>query len=373
MKQKILFVANITKHITSFHIPCLGFFKDNNFEVHVAANGNDEIPFCDVFHNVNFDRSPLRFSNFSAYLKLKKIINTYKYDIIHCHTPVGGLIARLAAIQQRNFGTKVLYTAHGFHFYKGASLKNWLLYYPVEKYLAKYTDHLITINQEDYDFALKKKSIFKKVSRVHGVGVDLLKFNPQTKDLKNELRIKYGFRANDFILLYAAEMNHGKHQDLIIDVVSILEKKLPNLKVLLAGMGPMMDEFKTYAAKKCTNDRVLFLGYRNDIDTLMSLSDVCVSASRREGLPINIVEAMAVGLSIVATNCRGNRELVINNKNGFLVGLDDAQAFAEAVEKIYGDENKKRLFALENKQRVIRYSLPNVVKELSSIYKEYMV
>ena len=137
--KKVLFVATVVKlHIMVFHIPYLEWFKKNGYEVHVAARNDydnkDEciIPFCDRFHDLPFERSPIRKNNLQVYKDLKNIIDTEQYEIIHCHTPMGGAIGRLAARSARKKGTKVIYTAHGFHFFKGAPLVNWLAYYPAE-------------------------------------------------------------------------------------------------------------------------------------------------------------------------------------------------------------------------------------------------
>ena len=180
--KKVLFVATVVKtHIMEFHIPYLKMFKEMGWETAVAARNDYEnpadcvIPYCDTYYNVPFERNPLKPGNLKAYKELKHIIDEGEYDIIHCHTPVGAMLTRLAAKQARKQGTKVFYTAHGFHFYKGAPVINWILYYPVEKWLSRYTDVLITINKEDYERAKTFKA--GKVCYVPGVGIDLKKFN----------------------------------------------------------------------------------------------------------------------------------------------------------------------------------------------------
>ena len=192
--KKVLFVATVVKtHIMEFHIPYLKMFKEMGWNTAVASRNDYEnaedcqIPFCDDYYNVPFERSPIKLSNLKAYKELKKLINNGDYDIIHCHTPVGAMLARLAARRARKRGTKVIYTAHGFHFYKGAPIINWLLYYPVERFLARYTDVLITINKEDYERAQKFRA--KKVCFVHGVGVDTSKFSVGiNKDYRHALK-----------------------------------------------------------------------------------------------------------------------------------------------------------------------------------------
>ena len=156
MNKKVLFTATVDSHIIHFHIPYLKLFKDKDYEVHVVTGEEGKIPYCNKKHIINIKRNPYNFKNINAINELKKIINKEKFDIIHCHTPMGGVVTRIAAKKTRINGTKIIYTAHGFHFYKGAPLLNWMLFYPIEKYLSKYTDTLITINKEDYELAKRK-------------------------------------------------------------------------------------------------------------------------------------------------------------------------------------------------------------------------
>ena len=173
--KKVLFVASVAGHIKNFHTPYLKLFKDKGYTTYVAANWtlkeNEKIDFCDNFIQLPIERKPFSLKNIKAIFKLKKLLKVEKFDIIHCHTPMGSVVARLAAKEARKNGTRVIYTAHGYHFYKSAPLINWLLYYPVEKWLAKYTDTQITITQEDFDLA-KKKFKIKDLNLVHGVGLD---------------------------------------------------------------------------------------------------------------------------------------------------------------------------------------------------------
>lgn len=370
MNAKVLFIATVDKgHILKFHVPYLKYFKERGYEVHVACAGNEKIPYCDKRYNISFERSPIKFKNIRAYKELKKVVNQQHYSIIHCHTPVGGVIGRLASKKTRRKGTNVLYTAHGFHFYNGAPFRNWLLYYPIEKWLSRYTDCLITINEEDYQNALYYKFKSKFIKKVNGVGVDLSRFSPLQIKEKNILREKYGYKHNEFILLYTADLNYNKHQDLIINALNILKTKIPNIRILFAGEGPYLDVYKELSTKLCLNDKVEFLGFRKDIPNLLKLSDVAISASRREGLPVNLLEAMATGLPIIATNCRGNRDLVNNGENGYIVGVNDVQGFAEAVMKLYSSKEIQKKFAKKNLNMVDAYSLNHVMIEMNKIYR----
>jgi glycosyltransferase EpsD len=372
--KKVLFVATVVKnHIMVFHLPYLKWFKENGYEVHVCAKNDydieeeSNIPFCDKYYNLSFERSPFKAKNIKVYKHLKEIIDVNQYDIIHCHTPMGGVLTRLAAIKSRKYGTKVVYTAHGFHFYKGAPIKNWLLYYPMERWLARFTDCLITINKEDYDSA-RENFKTRRTQLVNGVGIDLQKFAPQTLKKKNHLRYDYGYNEDDFILMYAGELSFRKHQDLLIEVISLLKNKIPNIKLLLAGTGDFLDQYKKQVERLGIKENVEFLGYRNDVSHLMMISDLAVSSSRQEGLPVNIMEAMATGLPLVVTDCRGNRDLVSNGKNGFVVGINDVKGFANNVEKLYKSRELRQCFGEESLEMVKKYSLSNVLNEMKKIY-----
>lgn len=370
-KKKVLFSATITKHILSFHIPYLKFFHEMGYEVHVASNGEEQIPYCDKHINISFERSPFKFANLRAYFDLKRLINSEKYSVVHCHTPMGGVITRLAVKSSRKlWKTSSIYTAHGFHFFKGAPIKNWLIYYPVEKWLSKHTDILITINQEDYDAAINKKFKSKKVALVNGIGINLKKFQPQSEAKKLSLREQYGYDANDFILMYAGELSYRKHQDLLINVAGKLKDRIPNLKILLCGNGDLEEQYKNRINDLGVYSQVELLGFRKDIDNLMNITDIAVSASRQEGLPVNVMEAMATGLPLVVTDCRGNRDLVTDNENGYVVGIDDVDKFADSLEKLYKSKELRQKFGEKSLENIKRYSLENVLKEMESVYSE---
>lgn len=376
--KKVLFVATVLKkHINAFHLPYLKLFKEMGYETHVCAR-NDfdesddiEIPYCDKYFDLPFERSPYRMENINVYIQLKKIIDSNNYSIIHCHTPMGGVLTRLAARDSRKKGTKVLYTAHGFHFYRGASIKNWLIYYPIEKWLSKYTDCLITINNEDYNIA-KKQFKSKNIKMISGVGIDNSKFTPQTLERKLKLRQEYGYSEKDFILIYVAELSYRKHQDLLIKTVSRLKNKIPNLKLLLVGEGDYLNNYKILVNKLNLEENVKFLGYRKDIPNLMLISDVAVSSSRQEGLPVNVMEAMATGLPLVVTDCRGNRDLVIDGENGYIVKMDDVEEFANKIEKLFISEQERLLFGQESLNLIEAYTLNNIIEDMKEIYFSYI-
>lgn len=371
--KKVLFSATVDSHILQFHLPFLKLFKENGYEVHVATNGTEEIPYCDVKHVVSFERSPFKINNLKAIKQLRKIIESEKFDIIHTHTPMGSVVTRLAAKRARKkLHTRVIYTAHGFHFFKGAPLINWCLFYPVEKYLAKYTDTLILINQEDFDRAKRK---FNKrchdIEYVPGVGIDESKFDfEMTEKEKEEYRKTLGLKKDDFVMIYAAELSNRKRQIWIINSLKELMKKNSSMHLLLPGKDSLGGKCQKLVQELELDNQIHFLGYRKDIPRLLKISDLAISSANQEGLPVNIMEAMYVGLPIIASNCRGNRDIVKNNKNGYLVDLDDPIRFSECIIKVYSNVDKKRKFSNNNNNSALlrKYLLDEIMKRYEDIY-----
>lgn len=374
--MKILFVATVRSHIGQFHMPFISELKRRGFTVDAAYKDNSadkpglDLSGIDNVYEVPFSRSPYSFSNVKAYFALKKIIKNGGYDAVHCHTPMGAVVTRLAAKGMRKNGLKVIYTAHGFHFYKGASKKNWLLFYPVEKYLSKFTDALITINKEDYECAENGGFKAKKIYKIHGVGVDINKFSPLDNNIKQSLRNSFGFSDDDFLIIYPADFCYRKNQIMLLKAFAELQKKYPQAKLLLCGQDTASDEIKDLAKSLGVNGGVSFLGYRRDINNLVGMSDVSVSSSRQEGLPVNIIEAMAMGNAVIATNVRGNNDLVTDGENGFLVDSDDSNQMAKKLSEFIENKNLKEKFGKNSLKNVEMYSVENVNKELFSIYKE---
>lgn len=367
--MKILYVTTISNTVNAFLIPHIRMLISKGHQVDVAFNIVQEVSpelinmGCKI-HQIEFQRSPLKRENILAYKKIKNLVIKEGYDLVHTHTPVASFLTRMACRNIPNL--KMIYTAHGFHFFKGAALQNWLLYYPVEWISAKWTDVIITINQEDYLSA--KKFMNGVVYHVHGVGVDLNMFQPQTQELKQQLRKEFGYRDDNFIIIFAGDLRYVKHQDLLIDTISVLRSKIPNIKLLLAGPGELLEQYRKQVIKLEIEENVEFLGYRTDINKLLLLSDIAVSSSRREGLPVNIMEAMATGLPLVVTNCRGNRDLVEDGVNGFIRGINDISGFAESIDTLYHSELLRNSFALESLKRIRQYSLKNVLKEMEYCY-----
>lgn len=373
--KKVLFVATVVRlHINMFHKPFIKWFHDQGWQVDVAANNDYEdkkeciIPYCDNFYCLPFERSPLKKGNLHAYQQLKKLLKQEKYDIIHCHTPMGSVVARLAAGLARKHGTKVIYTAHGFHFYKGASKINWLVYYPIERILAHRTDLLITMNHEDYSYAKEFKA--KKVAFVNGVGFDLNKFTRRTQEDKNAVREQLGLKQEDIFAISVAQLIKRKNHIVLIRAIAKLQN--PRFHLFICGDGVQEAELKAEAEKLGVQEQVHFLGFRKDVYELCSSADLFLFASLQEGLPVAIMEAMACGLPIIASNIRGNADLIDAGKGGYLVEPTDIDGFIEAIKKALDVSEDWSEMERYNLEKIKMYSIDNVVKQMSVLYKNLM-
>ena len=371
--KKVLFVATVVKtHIMEFHIPYLKMFKEMGWETAVAARNDYEnpadcvIPYCDTYYNIPFERNPLKPGNLKAYKELKHIIDEGEYDIIHCHTPVGAMLTRLAAKQARKQGTKVFYTAHGFHFYKGAPAINWILYYPVEKWLSRYTDVLITINKEDYERAKTFKA--GKVCYVPGVGIDLKKFNVGYVN-KEQKRKEIGVSADDFVLLSVGELIPRKNHEVVIRALSVLKQldKLNHIEYVICGRGAYETDLKKLAEGLDVADHVHFLGYRNDISEICNCADLFVFMSHQEGLPVALMEAMACGLPAVCSNIRGNTDLIEDGVTGLLAN-NTPEEVAQSISKMKSDTALRNRVASAALQKIRQFDLSSVEDEMTKIY-----
>lgn len=369
--KKVLYVATVLSHICQFHLPYLKMFQDRGYEVHVAARDNlaekngMKLQNTDKYFDVPFCRSPFSFKNMKAYKQFKSILREEDYDIIVCNTPVGGIVARLAGEKFRRKGTKIIYIAHGFHFYKGGPKKNWVLYYPVEKFFAKRCDVLVTINKEDFLLAQKKFKV--EVKQIHGVGVDTARYLPIDSEVKRERRERLGYSSELFLVLVVGELLPNKNQIQAIKAIEEVVKVNDKVKLLIAGNGKEKDALEQYVKDRGLENHVEFLGYCTHLENYQCIVDLGVSCSIREGLGLNVIESMMSGNTFVATKNRGHNEIIYNGENGFLVDVHDEKALAERILFLIENKEIKEQMEEEALKRSSVYSLENVKKEIENI------
>lgn len=353
-------------------MPSIQWFKDKGFEVHVACNGTQPIPVADKVHQIPFERNPFSFKNFSAFHHLKALMERENFTLVHCHTPAAGFISRLAGRKFRKTrGLKMLYTAHGFHFYKGAPFFYWLLFYPAEWFASFFTDGLITINTEDFNFSVKNLPV-SRIFRISGMGVDNKKFNPVSPSEKENLRKELGIFGNKWVILYVGEFIHRKNHEFIIRSFHKLKEKIPEVVVFFAGSGELFEKMKELSFSLNIKEDFYFLGFRTDIEKIVNSADLGISSSRQEGLPINIIEEMMCGLPVVATEDRGHREIVKQGVNGYLFKQMDTNDFVTKVFSIYADKELYNKMAKSAVEMAPTFSLAKSVEELGLIYEEFI-
>jgi len=364
--KKALIVATVYNFISSFERSDIRILQEQGYEVWCACNTDEADGRLDemgvhVVH-IPFARSPFSKSNLSAYKQLVKLMRQERFDLMHCHTPVGGVLGRLAAGKCRL--PRVIYTAHGFHFYTGAPKLNWLLYYPIEKWLARKTDILITINQEDYQRACKQFKA-KRVEYVPGVGVDLegIQSVVQSTDRKAK-REEIGIREDEFLVLSVGELNENKNHQVVIRALAELNDT--NFQYVICGKGVLAQELQQLAESLGIGNRVKLLGHRKDVIEIMACADLFVHPSYREGLPVSVMEAMAAGLPVIGSRIRGIVDLLDQDKECLFTPykMDDVE---DKVKKSMDMSNSHRK---SNLSRINNYAKSVVQEKMTRVYRD---
>ncbi|EMF0319739.1 TPA: glycosyltransferase family 4 protein [Enterococcus faecium] len=381
--KKALMVASVASMIDLFNMNNIEILQRLGYEVHVACNFEEgsitskerviefkkELKTKKIkYFHIPIPRNIFKFPKIlTSRFLLKKLITQNNYNLIHCHSPIGGVVARSAAKKFRKDGLKVIYTAHGFHFFKGSPIKNWILFFPIEKYYSKYTDLLITINKEDYRLANKK--LHSKYNKyVPGIGIDVNSISKQNFD-KSDMLHELGLNGNDFIITSVGQLSVRKNHQIIIKSLPLLENK--KIKYIICGLGELETELKKLAENLGVSEQVVFTGYRQDVSKILSISDCFAFPSLQEGLPVALMEAMAIPLPIICSNIRGNKDLIINGKNGFLVNKNDENLYAEFLKRLIDNDNLKKQFENNNLVEIRKYDIEKINTNMEKIYSTY--
>lgn len=367
--KKILYITTLSRTINAFLVPHIQMLRKQGNIVDCACYIDkpldDELIKNGVrVYDIPFSRNPLHPGNIKAFKKLVNIQKENNYDIVHVHTPVASVYGRLLKLKFSKL--QIIYTVHGFHFYDGAPFINWVVYYPIEKIMARFTDTMITMNSEDYERS--KTFNIQNTYKINGVGVDLSKYSLENHD-KSEIRRKLNLSDDDFVILMIAEVNKNKNHKQMIDAIEVLKNKgIKDIKVICAGEGDMLDEIKSYIKKRNLEKNIHMLGFRADIDELIVSCDIGILMSYREGLPRNIMELMACGKPVIGTNIRGIRDLIEDTVNGYLVNIGDSNDTAYKIEKIYKDEEILKYMSFNSSKIIQNYSVDNIISQLESVY-----
>lgn len=379
--KKALMVASVASMIDQFNMRNIAILEQLGCRVEVAANfnqGSNTSPqrvaefkqeLTDagrVYHQVDIPRSVFKVGSILRALKqVKTLCDREQYDLIHCHSPIGGVVARLAARKSRKKGTKVIYTAHGFHFYKGAPIKNWLLFYPMERLCARFTDLLITINREDYDLASRKMKAVK-VAYVPGIGVDTAAFSGEAD--VTALREELGLNPEDKVILSVGELSRRKNHKVILEAVAKLS--CPSAHYLICGIGPEEENLRNLAKQLGIEKQLHLLGFRRDIAKLLALADIYAFPSLQEGLPVALMEAMAAGKAVVCSGIRGNLDLVDDDYGGAVRKADDAEGFAHGIGRLLAIPSIAEKMGNYNRRRIKDFDCAVVDAQMKKLYQE---
>ncbi len=370
--MKMLYILNVANRVNNFCMSSLMAAKELNVEYHIAGNWSykddaerraDEQKYGIHIYQLDFMRSPISLKNITAYKHLKEIVARENFDVIHCNTPIGGVLGRLVAKKSKT--KHVIYQVHGFHFYKGAPRLNWLVYYPIEKWLARYTDTLITINQEDFDIAKRKFRLKNhgKIYYVPGVGIDLSQYKPYNL---HELRSSLEIAEDDIMLISAGDLVERKNYKLSIQAIA--EANMPNLKYCICGIGEQLEELKAYAKQLNVESQIQFLGFRSDMKELLQVADIFLFTTKQEGLPRSMMEAMASGLPCIASKVRGNTDLLEDGIGGYLCDAENISEFANAIRKLASDHELREQFGNANLKHILEFDITVITNQMREIY-----
>lgn len=371
MAKRIL-VTSTDLMMIQFLVPHVINLVENGFEVEIACSDvggrMDEVreklnTYVKAIHVVRLVRSPASPTNLKGYQDMKKVINNGHYDIIWTNEPVMGVVTRLAARKARKNGTKVVYMVHGFHFYKGAPKKYWVMFYPVEKFARYFCDSVVTVNREDFERA--KKMGLPNVRYIHGIGINTARLT--SGENQNNIREELGLPKDAFLVLSVGELSKNKNQKTIISAVAQLSD--PDIHYILCGKGNQLENLQNQVSKLNIVDRVHFLGYRADVVDICSQSDVYVMPSHREGLPVASLEAMYCGLPLVTSNIRGLVDVMEDGVSGYLCDPDDDVAFAHGIAKLKLNPEMRKSMAERNKRVVKPYCISETKKEVLNIFR----
>lgn len=380
LRKQVLILSSVASMIDQFNMPNINLLIEMGYKVHVACNfdeGNtcsceqveilkDNLLKLDVaYYQVDFKRNIMRLhDNIKAYKQVYNLVKENNYKFIHCHSPIGGVVARLIGNITR---TKVIYTAHGFHFYKGAPLKNWILYYPIEKMLSRYTDVLITINKEDFSRA-KRKFKAKNIEYIPGVGIDTEKF--RSVIVKKELkRQEVGIPKDSFVILSVGELNKNKNHEVIIKAIARLCN--PQIHYIICGKGPAEKYLVSLIKRLNISNQVHLLGFRTDVASIYKISDVFAFPSLREGLGMAALEAMACGLPIITSNVHGIVDYSFNGVTGYVCNPTDIEKFANAIELLANDEVIRNKIKEYNLCSIKKFNIKESLRVMAKVYEKY--
>lgn len=369
--KKILILTTVSGFVYKFEMENVKILQEKGYEVHYAANENLPRYLFDeqmkqksgiIFHNICIEKSPLKYrENVKALNQIMDIIWREQIQVLHCHTPLGGVLGRMAGkrCEKQGLPLKIIYTAHGFHFYQGAPQLTAVIYRMVETYLAKYTDILVTINREDYENARKfQLRPSGSVCLIPGAGLDMEQYVPVTEKQYQNCREKLGIAENQLFLLSVGEVNENKNHRVVIESLRQLREQgwdISHFKYGICGDGTERKALEQLVRNYHLEKWITFYDYQKDVRPFLWAADVFLFPSRREGLGMAALEALSAGVPVIAADNRGTREYMQHGKNGFVCKWNDSNSYIRYIEKI-------QQMSLEERKRMKSFCRKSVEK-----------
>lgn len=381
MTKKVLMLAAKANMIQQFNHRNIKILQNLGYEVHVATNmvdfgsmsAEENERFKQwmndnkvVAHQVDFERrmGSLK-GNIRSIKQLRQIFKMNDFAFIHVHSPLGSILGRFVAKQ---FKVPTIYTAHGFHFFKGGSKSGWLFFYPLEWAFSFITDTLITINDED--FALTQKHMHaKNIVKINGIGVDVEKAWCVTDEEKAEARKKIREELNipndAFVISSVGELSYRKNHKLVLQAVKKLSsQEIKQIYYVVAGTGETRKALSQYAESFNFSDNLKLLGYRSDIHEINFASDVFVFPSFQEGLGVAGLDATVDGTYILGATRRGISDYIQNNINGNLFDPTNADELSSHI------RNMKHLSRkATHHEFLLKFDVREVDKIMNVVYR----
>lgn len=377
--KKVLIITTISGFLSQFEMNDVDILKDLGCELHYASNFNHPVYESDQeelrrkgikIYQIDIEKTPIHLvHNVKAFFQICNIIRTEQIELLHCHNPIGGVLGRLAAFFCRRQKVRVIYTAHGFHFYKGAPWINWLLFFPVEALLAKVTDCLITINKEDCkrasSFHLREKNSVK--IQIPGVGVRTEKFR-KNLEARKRMRDRLGIEEEIFYILSVGELNKNKNHEVILRAIAKLGN--PKIHYGICGKGERAEYLNRLAEELGIGSQFTLFGFRRDIPDMLQCADCFAFPSIREGLGIAAIEAMAGGIPLITSDCRGTREYMKDGVTGYVCMGGSVEEYAGAISRMMKDTKGRERMGMACMERAGKFDLKETDRIMRKVYQK---
>ena len=355
--SKILYAASVPIHLKNFHVPYIAALADRGDRVWVMCSGDYQQECLERSVDLPMKKNLMAPANLVSAFRAKKLIREEQFDLICTHTSLAAFVLRLAVRLAGKGKTKVVNVVHGYLFDDHTNPLRRLLLLSAERFLRNVTDRVVVMNQCDLEIA-EKYRLGREVVKIPGVGVDFSKF---TSGDRESFRRELGLKEEELLLLFPGEFSGRKKQSFLIEAL----KELPEtVRLSLPGQGQRMEACREKARSMGVADRVYFPGQVSDLSGWYAAADICVSSSRYEGLPFNVMEGMYAGKPVVASRIKGHTDLVTDGVGGFLYGWNDQEEYCDCIRTLAKDRELRQIMGEKNRALVKRFGREAVFQQV---------